>query len=437
MPDVITKCTICGAMLDEEDLFCPNCGTEAPVNDAKGPAGDAGKPAAHLSTFNFTCRGCGASMSYDASAQTLRCPFCGSEQLEKKPDEKEIAPDAVVPFAVSRGQAVATMRNWLGQGFWRPGDLAAEAAVVKMTPIYVPYWAFDAQTHTYWTADSSQTPAGARADWFPVSGQHDGEYSGLLVGASAALTPAETNSLCPFDLSGAVVPEKIDLANITTERFTVQRKYARPLAQQGLESLEAKACAQYVPGNSRNLKVNVRMMNLASRPILVPVWIMAYRYRDQVFRFLANGQTGRAAGQAPLSYRKIGAAIAIAVIVLLIILFLFAGHARGHRFSNSIFRQRAIAAAAISTDSQSPVTAFAACDSNSKPGHRETEQYNAAWFRNRDWAGDVEEIDNGTGLSVGDWRLNRGTIREHAGQHVVRDVQIDAVDIRGRSGSER
>ncbi len=264
-------------------------------------------------------------MSYDASAQTLRCPFCGSEQLDKKPDAKEISPDGIVPFVVTRDQAVATMRSWLGQGFWRPGDLATEAAVVAMTPIYVPFWVFEADTHTYWTADSSHTPPGARASWFPVCGEHDGQYSGLLVGASGALTPAETAALCPFDLSTAVPPEQIDLANITFERFTVPRKYARPLASQGLESLESQACQQYVPGKCRNLNVNVRIINLASRPLLVPVWIMAYRYRDQVFRFFANGQTGRAAGQAPVSYRKIGAAMAIAaVVILLILLWLFA-----------------------------------------------------------------------------------------------------------------
>ena len=27
MPDTITKCSVCGALLDEEDLFCANCGT--------------------------------------------------------------------------------------------------------------------------------------------------------------------------------------------------------------------------------------------------------------------------------------------------------------------------------------------------------------------------------------------------------------------------
>jgi hypothetical protein len=282
-------------------------------------------------------------MSYDASAKALRCPFCGSTQLDKQPDAKEIAPDGVMPFVISREQAVTTMREWLGRGFWRPGDLAEQAAVVAMTPVYVPYWVFEAETHTFWTADSSVVPPTASGDWHPVGGAHEGQYSGLLVGASGALTGAETKAICPFDLSAAVPPEKIDLQNIIFERFSVPRKYARPLASQGLEALESEACQEYVPGKCRNMKVNVRITNLCSRPMLLPVWIMAYRYRDQVFRFLANGQTGKSTGQAPISYQKIGVAIAIAAaIILLILLWLFAigggfrhREARWDRFSQA------------------------------------------------------------------------------------------------------
>src|SRR5262249_55182696 len=87
----------------------------------------------------------------------------------------------------------------------------------------------------------------------------------------------------------------------------------------------ARAGEEVVRGKWRKMRGNLRITNLASRPMLLPVWIMAYRYRDQVFRFLANGQSGRSTGQAPVSYRKIGAAIAIAaIIILLILLWLFA-----------------------------------------------------------------------------------------------------------------
>ena len=314
MSDLLTKCQVCRALLDEEDLFCANCGTEAPHQQPLS------LQTSRTSTHNFDCSGCGASMSYDASAGTLRCPFCGSADLRGQDDAKTIAPTKVVPFAVDKKDAINRMRDWLGQGFWRPSDLRQQAMVISMTPVYVPYWVFQASTHTYWTADSSQTPAGARGDWYPLTGEYSGSYSGVLIGASGALTSSETTSLCPFELSAGVRPEQVDLDNVTVEQFSVARKYARPLARQGLESLEGEACQKFVPGRCRNMKVNVRITDLHSEPMLLPVWIMAYRYRDEVFRFLVNGQTGRATGKAPLSYRKIGGAVAIAIAVALIVM---------------------------------------------------------------------------------------------------------------------
>ncbi len=311
MSDVLSKCSVCQALLDEEDLFCGNCGTEAP------PRPDQKRDVSRTATYNFDCSGCGASMSYDASAGQLRCPFCGSEQLVAQPDATVLSPKRVVPFVIQRDQAVSRMRQWLGQGFWRPGDLRQQAMVVTMTAVYVPYWVFRAETYTFWTADTSQTPRGACASWFPLFGEHRGAYQGLLVGASGALAPNETSAIAPFDLTQGVKPEEVDLDNITVEQFSVGRKYARPRARAGLEELERAACRQYVPGNCRNMKVNLRLSGLSSEPVLLPVWIMAYRYRDAVFRFLVNGQSGKATGKAPVSYQKIAVAIGIALAVML------------------------------------------------------------------------------------------------------------------------
>ncbi|MGE0759567.1 MAG: hypothetical protein AB7O38_21295 [Pirellulaceae bacterium] len=309
MSEGLERCTTCRAMLDEEDLFCPNCGTEAPAREAASrPMGTL------LTTHNFDCRGCGASMSYDASAQTLRCPFCGSQQLEAREDTKSWVPDSVVPFVLSRDEAIARMRQWLQQGFWRPGDLATAALVEKMTAVYVPYWVFASQTYAFWTADTSQTPPGARGNWYPLAGEHRDQHRGLLIGASGALTPAETSALVPFDLGSAVPRSQVDLEHVVFEQFRVQRKYARPLAQAGFENLVRAACQKYVPGSCRNLKVNVRLEGLTSDAVFLPIWIAAYRYRDKVFRLVLNGQTGQATGQAPTSWRKVVVAVALVAL---------------------------------------------------------------------------------------------------------------------------
>lgn len=320
MPELSLRCSVCRSLLDEEDLFCPNCGTESPKPEQTARAGEAGRTA----TCNFQCAGCGASMSYDASAGSLRCPFCASVELVPQKDAKILSPRRVVPFAVGRDAAVSAMRGWLGRGFFRPGNLAAQAAVVQMQPVYVPYWVFEARTHTHWTADTDRTPPGARANWYPLAGEHRGSYAGLLIGASGALQPRETANLCPFDLAAGVPPEQVDLDNITVEQFSVPRKYARPLAEGGLEQLESEACTSaYVPGRARNVHANVLIDGMSSEPVLLPVWIMAYRYKDRVFRFLVNGQSGRATGSAPVSWLKVAMIPAIILAAILLVLLLF------------------------------------------------------------------------------------------------------------------
>ncbi len=305
-----SRCSVCGSLLDEEDLFCANCGTEAPGKQE--PRTRSAAP----SLVAFECQSCGAAMSYSAREQALRCPFCGSVKLLEQPRQRTLAPELVVPFQINPSQAQQALLKWLSQGFWRPGDLTQQAQLIKIMPVYLPYWVFEARVHTYWTADTSCTPAGARADWYPISGENQGEYRNLLVGASGALSQEETQALCPFDLAKAVPPNKVDFSAVSVEPFALPRRHARPQARQSLEQLEYQACTALVPGRARNVHVNVLVTGMSSRPVLLPVWIMAYRYRDRVYRFLVNGQTGRCTGTAPISWWKVTLAGAFVALVL-------------------------------------------------------------------------------------------------------------------------
>ena len=318
MAEFVEKCAVCRGLLDPEDLFCSNCGREAPLRaDRTSP--EEAKP-----VHSFACAGCGASMHYDPSAASLRCPFCGSEDLKSEEDPPSLAPQKVLPFRISREEALARLQQWLRQGFFRPGDLAAKGVVTVLSPTYVPFWAFSAKTFTHWTADTSRTHPGARANWRPISGERHGQISGLLVGGSSALTPLELASLSPFDLAPAIAPEEADFTGTVCEQFRVSRKYARPLAKQGIEQREREECAKLVPGSCRNLHVNVRIEDQTSEPILAPVWIAAYQYRDRLFRFLVNGQTGQATGETPVSWLRVAAAILAGGAALAAILVILA-----------------------------------------------------------------------------------------------------------------
>ena len=60
--------------------------------------------------------------------------------------------------------------------------------------------------------------------------------------------------------------------------------------------------------------------DLRADPALLPVWINAYQFRGETYRFLVNGQTGEVIGIAPISYVKVFlVALAIVAVALLIL----------------------------------------------------------------------------------------------------------------------
>lgn len=53
--------------------------------------------------------------------------------------------------------------------------------------------------------------------------------------------------------------------------------------------------------------------------IWLPVWIYGYRYGERYHRVVMNGQTGKIAGERPISARKVGVAILTVMVAALLI----------------------------------------------------------------------------------------------------------------------
>lgn len=314
--DVPARCTLCRNVVDVEDLFCASCGRE--VEPAAGGAPAA--PALEQGLVGFDCRGCGASLTYDAGAQALRCAFCGSTSLERQAGTTgRVPPSSRIPFTVDEDHAVQAFRAWVGRGLFRPRRVQQEVRLEVLQSVYVPCWVFSGTTETCWTADTDRTPPFARADWCPVSGESPGAFEGVLVPASGSLEPRELERLLPYDFAAAVPYRREEVADLPVEDVGVSRRGARPAARARIEELERERCARLVPGRSRNVHVNVLIRDMASEPVLLPVWINAYRWRERVYRFVINGQTGEVVGRAPVSRAKVALAVVLALAVIALV----------------------------------------------------------------------------------------------------------------------
>jgi hypothetical protein len=62
-------------------------------------------------------------------------------------------------------------------------------------------------------------------------------------------------------------------------------------------------------------EIDTDVSDVTFKHILLPVWLAAYKYRGETYRFVVNGRTGRVQGERPWSAWKIAFAVLIGALV--------------------------------------------------------------------------------------------------------------------------
>ena len=307
-------CARCATPLEPGDLRCCICGLTAPLEAAA-----LDRPVVKI----LRCTECGAAVAYAAEVGAPRCAFCAAVMKIEEPVDPIEQADLFIPFQVSPDQAHGLLRAWLGTlGFFRPSDLASAAALESLKAIFWAGWIIDADALVSFAADSD---AGARrSSWAPHAGQTQLRFENLLVSASRGLTLAETLRLTPFyNLATAAREPRGPAQGALIEQFEAQRSAARRTLVEAIQGTAAARLTQgHIPGSAfRNVHVAVVLHGFTTRRAALPSYILAYRYRDKVYRAIVHGQEGRCVfGDAPYSVGKIALVIALSLLGVAVIL---------------------------------------------------------------------------------------------------------------------
>ena len=244
----------------------------------------------------------------------------------------------MIGFGVTRDQALEKFRHWIRDNHWfRPGDLKTAQLADKMKGVYLPFWSFSMlgesrwsaeigeywyRTETYTTRDSkgntvTRTRRVRETEWWPLSGRHHRYYSGFLVSGSRGLPQTEAERIKPFQLPALKRYEPYFLAGWMSEEYSVDRQPALAVCRQEFQRREQANVAAFMPGDThRRLDVATEFSRIHSDLCLLPIYILSYRYKEKVYRFLVNGQTGKVAGDKPLSTVRIVVAACVAAALL-------------------------------------------------------------------------------------------------------------------------
>jgi LSD1 subclass zinc finger protein len=263
------------------------------------------------------CGKCGAEEILDGVHFATRCSFCGTALVSKSYAGRHVKPRAIVPFQVDKRAAHEAFRRWLGTRWLAPGDLKRYARTDEsLNGVYMPYWTYDCET-----VSDYEGARGERRDkattWTQVSGTIRHFHDDVLVPASHSLPATLQRSLSGWN-TAALVPYKPEyVSGFHAEAYQVDLAASYPLARRTIDENIRRLIGREIGGAAQRIdRVDTRYGRFTFKHVLLPAWVSAYRYRDKVYRFVVNAQTGHTSGEAPWSWWKV-AALAIVVLVIL------------------------------------------------------------------------------------------------------------------------
>ena len=341
------KCPDCGGVMDFDPatggLCCPYCGhtetikkeEQEPESAAELALEDADKVENcdwGVEKKTVICKACGGESVYDALEISAVCPFCGSNQVMEASDQKTMAPGGVVPFQISDKEAAGLFQKWIKRKWFCP-KMAKESAKAKhFKGIYLPYWTFDAQTDSTYKGefgiDETKTGSDGKSEtvtkWHPVRGSYQESFDDELVCGSTNHNQSMLQGLEPYQTAENKTYKPEYVAGFGAERYSIGIKEAWEMAKENIKykikgNIENKIRKEKDADHVRNLKVDSRFSKLTYKYLLLPVWLSSYKYKEKIYQFMVNGQTGKVSGKTPLSIPKIiiTALAAIAVIALI------------------------------------------------------------------------------------------------------------------------
>jgi hypothetical protein len=234
----------------------------------------------------------------------------GSTELV--PDEAPsdtFRPDGIVPFAIDEPNARERAVRWIRRSWLPPSKLGNVKETDAVEGLYLPFWAFDAHAIGYWSG-GSVTRGIIEMDFgnVLVSADRGADSNGM-----PALEPPLSNTIRPYDRR-LVAGRSITNAQRSRDEATL-------LAHARMERELAAATRRSRPPKERD-KLHLSQVEYARencKRLLLPIWLIDYRYLGRSYRITIDGSTGRVTGEVPTSVAKVAL---VTIAALWVILFL-------------------------------------------------------------------------------------------------------------------
>ena len=312
------KCPSCGSKIDFNPVNqmwdCKYCGSKYSLDDMKkyDNASNTKNNSVDSNSFsgmtNYHCKNCGAEIIADDTVTATSCIYCGSTAILKEKIDSGRAPDLIIPFKRTKEEALSTFSNFTRGKPLMPKKFKDLKNIEKISGVYIPFWAYDITGDGSITFDCSDVSTWSDSNYrytktskyeTIVDGHYD--YDKVLADGSSRFSDDLMDSIEPFNFNELKEYNHAYLSGFLAEKYNIDEETSYKRAgSRSLNTCIQLADREIHHDNSSVSKKDIKLVKKNSYYMMLPVYMVNIKYKDKIYTFAMNGQTGKMVGNIPI-----------------------------------------------------------------------------------------------------------------------------------------
>ena len=265
----------------------------------------------HLRAYH--CQTCGAEIVADDVTAATECIYCGNPTILPGVLAGAYRPDGVLPFKTTKKEAQEAFRNHCKSKKLLPSGFYDDSRLEKITGVYVPFWLFQCEAEADMTYKATRVSVSRQGQYEITRTSHfllrrggHVRFKEVPVDGSSKMDDAMMESIEPFDAQESKDFSIPYLSGYQAQRHDVGAQACQGRANERIRNSVKSLMDGTVMGYTTAVPVNtqIEMEHGKVKQVLMPVWMLNTRWKDQMFTFAMNGQTGRFIGDLPTDKGK-------------------------------------------------------------------------------------------------------------------------------------
>ena len=273
--------------------------------------------------YVYTCSSCGGEININGTEVSTKCIYCGSSSVVFSRISKEKAPEFIIPFQISKEEALNAVRALFKKGIFIPKEVKNfEPTAIR--GIYIPYWLTNAY-HIESDVFSGQVKRGKQTvtRYWGRSGKMG--ITNLPVDGSLMLSDESSQRLEPYDFSELKLFDEDYLLGFYSNISDIRNEdLTSAVEKRARSAFEEKAMKTfYASGKKVVASRSQTVIDRDVRYTMLPVWFITYDFNGRHNTIMINGQTGKVVCGVPWHEKTFNAAVATLASIITVLLTLF------------------------------------------------------------------------------------------------------------------